>query len=90
MIAFCYHLFMAQALIRNLPDEVAAEYKAAAKANGRSYEAELREVIVRHRPTRITNPAEREALARRLLANQKIGSDSTPVIREAREQRFTG
>ena len=77
---------MAQALIRNLDDDVAADYKAAAKANGRAYETELRETLVRHRPKIRLTPQEREDLSRKLTAGQKIGTDSTPIIREAREQ----
>ncbi len=53
---------MAQALIRNLDDDVAADYKAAAKANGRSYEAELRDMLVRNRPITRMNAAGRRAL----------------------------
>ena len=77
---------MAQALIRNLDDDVAADYKAAAKANGRAYETELRETLVRHRPKRRLTPQEREELSRKLTAGQKEGVDSTLIIREAREQ----
>lgn len=78
---------MAQALIRNLDDDVVADYKAAAKANGRAYETELRETLVRHRPKRRMTPQEREDFFRKLTAGQKMGGDSTLIIREAREQR---
>lgn len=77
---------MAQALIRNLDDDVAADYKAAAKANGRAYETELRETLIRHRPKRRLTPQEREELSRKLTSGQKMGTDSTLIIREAREQ----
>lgn len=79
---------MAQALIRNLDDDVVADYKAAAKANGRAYETELRETLVRHRPKQSMTPAEREAFFQELTKNQKMGTDSLSIIREAREQRF--
>lgn len=79
---------MAQALIRKLNDATIADYRAAAREKGRSLEAELRDLIERNRPRRTIPPDEREALARRLTANQKMGSDSTPFIREARERRF--
>lgn len=78
---------MAQALIRRLKDETLADYRSAAKDNGRSLEAELREVIERNRPRRRLSPEERNALSLRLTAGQSMGSDSTLLIREAREQR---
>ena len=77
---------MAQALIRNLDDDVAAAYKAAAKANGRSYEAELRDVLVRHQPKVRMTPSERRVLGDQLAAHTKPGPDSTAIIGEAREQ----
>lgn len=89
LLSSCYHLRMAQALIRNLDDDVAADYKAAAKANGRAYETELRETLIRHRPKRGMTPEERRALGDRLAAECKFGPDSTEFIREAREQRFS-
>ena len=60
---------MAQALIRNLDDDVAAAYKAAAKANGRSYEAELRDVLVRNQPKVRMSREELIALSNALCAN---------------------
>lgn len=41
---------MGQALIRNLDDELLADYREAAKANQRSLEAELRDALRRARP----------------------------------------
>jgi plasmid stability protein len=41
---------MAQALIRNIDDDLLEYYREAAKANGRSLEAELREGLRRARP----------------------------------------
>jgi plasmid stability protein len=41
---------MAQALIRNLDDDLLAAYREAAEANRRSLEAELREALKRARP----------------------------------------
>jgi len=50
MIAKCYQRAMAQALIRNLDDELVEDYRAAAKRNGRSLEAELRDALRVMRP----------------------------------------
>lgn len=41
---------MAQALIRNIDDDLLADYREAARANGRSLEAELREALRLMRP----------------------------------------
>lgn len=41
---------MAQALIRNLDDDLLQDYREAARHNGRSLEAELREALRRMRP----------------------------------------
>ncbi|HET7317109.1 MAG TPA: hypothetical protein VFI88_06780 [Sphingomicrobium sp.] len=41
---------MGQALIRNLDDELLADYREAARANQRSLEAELREALRIARP----------------------------------------
>jgi plasmid stability protein len=41
---------MGQALIRNLDDDLLADYREAAERNRRSLEAELREALQRARP----------------------------------------
>ena len=41
---------MGQALIRNLDDELLADYREIAAANGRSLEAELREALRKAKP----------------------------------------
>ncbi len=77
---------MANILVRNLDDEVLAQLKAAAKANGRSLQAEIHEVL-------------RNSSARRLAETRRISSqwlkrlrgsaqtDSAALIREDRESR---
>jgi plasmid stability protein len=79
---------MAQTLIRKLNDETLADYRLSAKEKGRSLEAELRETLERNRPRPKLSPEERHALSLRLTDGQKMGSDSTPIIREVRDQRF--
>lgn len=76
---------MEQVIIRRLPPGTRADYRAVAKENGRSLEGELRVVIERNRPRRVLTPAEREALSTELCQGQKRSSDSTPLIRQARE-----
>lgn len=85
MIALCYQFPMAQALIRKLNDETLEDYRAEAKRNSRSLEAELRELIERNRPRQRLTPQEREELSNRLTANQPLQPDSGEYIREFRE-----
>ena len=87
MIAICYHLFMAQVLIRNLDDELLADYRLAAQANGRSLEAELREALRFVRPI---SPRRREELkaefARlRAMTPNVPQTPSEQIVREMRD-----
>jgi plasmid stability protein len=77
---------MANVLVRNLDDDVLDQLKAAAKAHGRSLQAEIHDVL-------------RNASARRLAETRRLSaqwlkrlrdsaqSDSTALIREDREAR---
>jgi len=78
---------MAQALIRKLNDGTLADYRAAAKANGRSLEAELRELIERNRPLRKKTVDELFAMSEKACALTIGGmsADSTPYIRWVRD-----
>jgi len=78
---------MAQALIRKLNDETLADYRAAAKAHGRSLEAELRDLIERNRPARKKSAAELLAMSEQAcsLTVGGMSSDSTPFIRRVRD-----
>ena len=77
---------MAQALVRKINDDTLEDYRSAAKAKGRSLEAELREVIERNRPRRPLTPEERRRLSDEIVRGQKTSSmDSVSIIREARE-----
>jgi plasmid stability protein len=77
---------MANVLVRNLDDDVLEELKAAAKAHGRSLQAEIHEVL-RNASTR------RLAETRRLSAQwlKRLGgskhTDSAASIREDRQDR---
>ena len=77
---------MAQALIRNLDDELLADYKHLAALNKRSLEAELREALRRARPPL---PARREeALAKlaaiRAMTPKAPQTPSEVLVRELR------
>lgn len=78
---------MAQTLIRKLNDETLADYRAAAKARGRSLEAELRDLIERNRPAHKKSAAELLALSEQAcsLTVGGMSSDSTPFIRRMRD-----
>jgi antitoxin FitA len=81
---------MAQALIRKLKDETLADYRAAARAHGRSLEAELRDLIERNRPKLRLTADERRLLSDRLAALSAPEPESLPLLHEAREQRLGG
>jgi len=79
---------MAQALVRKLLDDTLAAYRAAAKAKGRSLEAELRDVIEANRPLRTKDSAALLALSARLRADTPASAasvDSTDYIRSMRD-----
>lgn len=76
---------MGQVLIRNLDDAMVEEYRQAAKTNGRSLEAELREALKRSRPQRSKM---RRAMADQIsaqLADLPPGPLGTDIIRKYRE-----
>ena len=59
---------MAQALIRNIDDDLVEDYRQAAKRNGRSLEAEYREALRIMRPITPTRKQDLLELSRRLRA----------------------
>jgi len=77
---------MEQTTIRRLRPGTLASWREAAKANGRSLEAELRDLIERNAPRQ---PRDREALlalSRELQAATKgPPGDSTPFLRAIRD-----
>ena len=66
---------MAQALIRNLDDDLLADYREAAEANRRSLEAELREALRRARPL---SPKKREELLERARRIREMTPKDVP------------
>lgn len=81
---------MAQALIRNLEDDLVADYRAAAKRNGRSLEAEYREGLARSRPKYRMTSDELTAFVHTLwqrVPDAAAAIDSGPFIREMRDCR---
>jgi len=77
---------MEQMTIRRLKTGTWDAYRAAARAKGRSMEAEVREVLEHHAPTPSRDRQALVALSRQLRAlTAKPGLDSTPYIREMRE-----
>lgn len=79
---------MAQALIRNLDDELLDRYRAAAKAKGRSLEQELREALGRGEPSVEESVEELKRLSaglRAMTPNEPPQGDSTLVIRWYRD-----
>ena len=77
---------MAQALIRNIDDELLSDYREAAEANGRSLEAELREALRRARPL---TPAKRDAYLKSLAEIRAMTPNvpQTPAEQLVRDDR---
>lgn len=78
---------MAQALIRNLDDDLLADYREAARRNRRSLEAELREALRRARPISARRRQELADHARRLRAMTPSDVAQTPAEQLVREDR---
>jgi antitoxin FitA len=78
---------MGQALIRNLDDDLLADYREAAKLNQRSLEAELREALKTVRP--MSAVRHREVLERlsAIRAMTPAGIKQTPSEALVREDR---
>ena len=77
---------MANVLVRDLDDEVLKELKAAAKAHGRSLQAEIHDVLGR---ARSRNLAETRRLSDQWLKRLRRSShsDSAVLIRDDRDER---
>lgn len=81
---------MGQVLIRNLDDALLTDYRRAAKSNGRSLEAELREALAQSRPRTRLSGDELLALSERLRALTPPSAtriDSTDLVRADRDAR---
>ncbi len=79
---------MAQFLIRDVPEPVAAALKKRAKQNGRSTEAELREIITETvKPKAGDFWAEADRLRKELSDRGLKFSNSADLIREERDKR---
>lgn len=78
---------MGQVLIRNLDDDLLADYREAALRNRRSLEAELRESLRLARP--MSSARRREALERlaAIRAMTPAGVGQTPAEQLVREDR---
>jgi plasmid stability protein len=77
---------MANVLVRDLDDDVLKQLKAAAKAHGRSLQAEIHDVLQR---ASTRNLAETRRLSTQWLKRlrQSPQSDSSVMIREDRDRR---
>lgn len=78
---------MAQALIRNLDDELLADYRDAARRNNRSLEAELRDALQRARPLSAGNrdAALAKLAAIRALTPRRPQTPSEQLVRGDRD-----
>jgi len=78
---------MGQVLIRNLDDELLADYRAAAKRNARSLEAELRAALMLAKPLSPRRRDELLAISDALRAMTPKGVKQTPAEILVREDR---
>ena len=78
---------MGQVLIRNLDDELLADFRDAAKRNQRSLEAELRDALERVRPVSARRRRELLEISRKIRAMTPPGVKQTPAETLVREDR---
>lgn len=79
---------MAQLLVRDVPEATVAELKKRAKRNGRSAEAEHRAILKETlRPRDEDFWARAEKLRNELSESGRKFTDSTELIRQARDER---
>ncbi|MGA8346774.1 MAG: hypothetical protein WB773_03045 [Isosphaeraceae bacterium] len=78
---------MANALVRNLDDQVYERLKARAVGNNRSLEAELREILVAASKQVSMAEARARAAEIRQRLSGRTHSDSAELIREDRDTR---
>ncbi|MBV9883024.1 MAG: hypothetical protein JO276_08455 [Sphingomonadaceae bacterium] len=76
---------MADALLRKLDEDLLEAYRAEARANGRSLQAELHEGLRRGRPRRRLSKEELLELSKSLTGAGLLTSDSTADIRWDRD-----
>jgi antitoxin FitA len=79
---------MAQALIRNLDDDLLSDYREAAKQNQRSLESELREALKAVRPmslARRTEVLEKLATIRAMTPKDVKQTPAEILVREDRD-----
>jgi plasmid stability protein len=79
---------MATLTIRSLEDDLLENLKKQAKRNGRSVEAEVRQILKQNVRPKLT-PAEFQELARqiRAMSPRNDGPDAAELIREGRSER---
>jgi plasmid stability protein len=78
---------MGQVLIRNLDDDLLADYREAAERNRRSLEAELRDALRVARPVSSRRKDELVEISRRIRAMTPKGVRQTPAELLVREDR---
>lgn len=82
---------MGQILIRNLPDDLIADYREAASRNQRSMEAEVREALRVMRPKSAKKIAELIERSRQIRAMTSPNVNQTPseqLVREIRDGNY--
>lgn len=79
---------MAQLLVRDVPDHIAAELKKRAEKNGRSAEAEHRVILEEALTTKKADAwAEIDRAYAELKESGRVFGDSTAMVRQDRDSR---
>jgi len=78
---------MAQFLVRDVPENVAAALKKRAKKNGRSTEAELRAILAETVKPKLADFWKEADRFRKELSDRGLKFDSAAIIREERDKR---
>ena len=76
---------MAQIIVRNLDDAVVERLKARARSNGRSLEAEVRQILEQSAKVDMATARQHVMEIRKKLAGRKF-TDSVELIREDRDR----
>jgi len=81
----CYHLFMAQVIVRNLDKATVDALKARAAAQGRSLEQELR-LLLAEAATPTRQEVRETAATIRNLSRGPVTTDLDALVREDRKR----
>jgi plasmid stability protein len=86
LLALCYPERMATLTIRRLPDEVYESLRERARLNGRSLEAEARDILAERTRGLEALVDDLTAFHREMVQKHGLLPDSTPLVRRLRDE----